>query len=380
MVGKLAFKVSVEAGSAPRGGKSKKAIKAKSSVLGKHQLSRKESTNSKLPRGGIHNSPAIKKEGGGKKVLAKPIREKHGNKSFLEDKLHGLNDEEFHDRMVCLLETSLEKRGFHRENNYVGVSEKRVRWKNWKHEVEFVVRTREDDDVVNDSSIGSYSTEEHDESSSSTIVSDSDREHFDVDKKGLLDLDNRLGGMSDMHIESLAPNKLYHSGCELMVLVTINGFWDSDFISQGLLNRLHPKSGAVVEQKVVKTLFGNDNCNTTAYIALDMNKISVGKYEFKLLAKDSSVSLNAESNSVDFEVLEPRFYSSSEGYDASHSGGSHDGDSNSDDDSGNDFQEKDHGKDSRNFSGGNSSDSFDHTGSHGAAPQRSCKNAMQYTR
>ena len=42
-------------------------------------------------------------------MLAKPF-EKHGNKSFLEDKLHGLNDEEFNRRMVCLLETSLEKR------------------------------------------------------------------------------------------------------------------------------------------------------------------------------------------------------------------------------------------------------------------------------
>ena len=361
-------KSSVQTGSALRDGKSKKTGKAKLSVLGKHQLSRKESTNSKLPRGGMYNSPAVNKGGGGEKVLAE-----HGKKPPLEDELLRLNDEEFHDHMVCLLDTSLEKRGFHRENNYVGVSEKRVRWKNWKHEIEFVVRTDKDDDFVNDSSIGSYSTEEHDASSSSSIFSDSDREYLDGEEKRLFALGNRLGGMSDIHIESLTPNKLYHSGCELMVLVTINGFWDNDFISQGLLNRLHPKSGAVMEQKVVKTLFGNDNCSTTAYFALDMNKISVGKYEFKLLAKDSSHSLNTESNSVDFEVLEPKFYSSSEGYDASHSGGSHDGDSNSGDDSGNDFQEKDHGKDSRNFSEGNSSDSFDHTGSHGAAPNEHAK-------
>ena len=71
-----------------------------------------------------------------------------------------------------------------------------------------LVRTREDDDVSNNSSIGSYSTEEHDESGSSTIVSDSDREHFDVDKEGLLDLDNRLGGMSDMHRKSCAKQAL----------------------------------------------------------------------------------------------------------------------------------------------------------------------------
>ena len=144
----------------------------------------------------------------------------------------------------------------------------------------------------------------------STVVSDSDREHFDVDKEGLLDLDNRLGGMSDMHIESLAPNKLYHSGCELMVLVSINGFWDSDFISHGLLNRLHPKSDAVMEQKVVKPLFGNDNCSTTAYFSLDMNKISVGKYVFKLL--QVRPIRNTESILSTLKFLNRKFYSSSD--------------------------------------------------------------------
>ena len=110
--------------------------------------------------------------------------------------------------MVCLLDTSLEKRGFHRENNYVGVSEKRVRWKNWKHEIEFVVRTDKDDDFVNDSSIGSYSTEEHDASSSSSIFSDSDREYLDGEEKRLFALGNRLGGMSDIHMKALRQTSL----------------------------------------------------------------------------------------------------------------------------------------------------------------------------
>ena len=33
------------------------------------------------------------------------------------------------------------------------------------------------------------------------------------------------------------------------------------------------------------------NCSTTAYFALDMNKISVGKYEFKLLRKIRPIRL-----------------------------------------------------------------------------------------
>ena len=349
----------------------KKNAQTKLSILGKHQLGTKEDVTSKLPRGSIKNSTDTNKQGAGTKVLPKPVRKKQRNKFLVGDDHRHLDENS--GEIVSFFDACLSEKGFNRLDDYVGVSEQRVQWQNWKHEIEIIVRTRENDYT----SIESHSTEDHSESSSSNVLSESDREYFDADEEGLLSLNGRLDGISNMHIESLTPNKLHHSECKLPVLVAINGFWNSDFVSHGLLNKLHPKSGIVIEQKIVKTLFETVNCSTTAYFALDMNKISVGEYKFKLLAKDSSYSLDRESNSVDFEILGSKSYNSSEGYDDSRLGGNYDDASDSDNNSGKDFGEKDHRNDNRNISARNSGDFFYHTGFHGSGPQDHAKMESQ---
>ena len=58
----------------------------------------------------------------------------------------------------------------------------------------------------------------------------------------------------------------------------------------------------IAERKAVDTLHGNEKTGTSAYFAIDLNDFTIGKYKFKLIAKDGFLSQVGESNSVDFDM------------------------------------------------------------------------------
>ena len=44
------------------------------------------------------------------------------------------------------------------------------------------------------------------------------------------------------------------------------------------------------KRKAVDTLHGNEKTGTSAYFAIDLNDFTIGKYKFKLIAKDGFLS------------------------------------------------------------------------------------------
>ncbi len=230
-------------------------------------------------------------------------------------KINSIKREKDVQDMVSMIKTFLGFNGFVQANDEFKKAKdlQEHTWRNDVLETTFSVRSLLQNGfesfTANGGSSQSNSTEEEHDSSSSYVTSDSDSLDNDYLNSEFHGFDNEFDGMSDMHVENLVPNLIEKQEINFYSLITINGIWDSDFMSHGVLEKVDPKTGLIAERKAVDTLHGNEKTGTSAYFAIDLNDFTIGKYKFKLIAKDGFLSQVGESNSVDFDIVKKKSYS-----------------------------------------------------------------------
>ena len=68
-------------------------------------------------------------------------------------------------------------------------------------------------------------------------------------------------------------------------LITVNGMWDSDVISHGILGKVDSESGSVLEEKQIDTLHGRERHGTSAYFAINLKILQLVNINLNWLQK-----------------------------------------------------------------------------------------------
>lgn len=203
------------------------------------------------------------------------------------------------------------------------------------------------------SSQSNSTEEEENDSSSAYVSSDADNPTF----ANFNHFDEEFDGLSDMHIDQLVPSSIEKYSNErhdvnCYSLITVNGMWDSDVISHGILEKVDSETGSVLEEKQIDTLHGSERQGTSAYFAINLKDFAISKYKFKLVAKDLYHTQVGESNNVDFEIRRPSAHSSNKNLKAPNSdnnnGDKSDNNNNNNDNNNNNNIDDNNDKDSNN--------------------------------